>query len=107
MHFCYFSFEFFFIVIGMIYKVYIIDGIKLQDYHFNIHLFHYFQEGRSIVENKTADIIQETRKLQIRRNGTGPSEQNQGSKTQPTQSQKQTSNEDQLTESRKVSCQPV
>nr|GMC88505.1 Developmental and secondary metabolism regulator veA like [Ipomoea batatas] len=60
------------------------------------------EEGRSIVENKTADIIQETRKLQIRRNGTGPSEQNQGSKTQPTQSQKQTSNEDQLTESRKM-----
>ncbi|KAJ6362747.1 hypothetical protein OIU78_003028 [Salix suchowensis] len=28
-----------------------------------------FEEGRTIVENKTADIIQETRKLQIRRKG--------------------------------------
>ncbi|XP_019162144.1 PREDICTED: uncharacterized protein LOC109158702 isoform X2 [Ipomoea nil] len=55
------------------------------------------QEGRSIVENKTADIIQETRKPQIRRNGTFPSEQNQGSCVM-----KQTSNEDQLTESRKM-----
>ncbi|KAJ6331416.1 hypothetical protein OIU76_009903 [Salix suchowensis] len=30
-----------------------------------------FEEGRTIVENKTADIIQETRKLQIRRKGPG------------------------------------
>ena len=36
-----------------------------------------FQEGRSIVENKTADIIQETRKLQIRRRGGTSEEQNQ------------------------------
>ena len=37
----------------------------------------FFQEGRSIVENKTADIIQETRKLQIRRRGGTSEEQNQ------------------------------
>ncbi|GFY83888.1 hypothetical protein Acr_03g0006620 [Actinidia rufa] len=35
------------------------------------------EEGRSIVENKTADIIQETRKLQIRRRGGTSEEQNQ------------------------------
>ncbi|KAG6744422.1 hypothetical protein POTOM_053148 [Populus tomentosa] len=35
-----------------------------------------FEEGRTIVENKTADIIQETRKLQIRRKG--PEAHNQG-----------------------------
>ncbi|KAJ6403474.1 hypothetical protein OIU84_015390 [Salix udensis] len=34
-----------------------------------------YEEGRTIVENKTADIIQETRKLQIRRKG--PEAQNQ------------------------------
>lgn len=97
----------------MIYKVYI-EWIKLKGYHFNTYLFLYFQEGRSIVENKTADIIQETRKLQIRRNGTGPSEQNQVSgvhsprqKAQATQLQMQTSNEDQLMASRNVSYQSV
>ncbi|KAF9684890.1 hypothetical protein SADUNF_Sadunf04G0165700 [Salix dunnii] len=34
-----------------------------------------YEEGRTIVENKTADIIQETRKLQIRRKG--PEAQNE------------------------------
>ncbi|KAJ6765354.1 HEAT-INDUCIBLE TRANSCRIPTION REPRESSOR-RELATED [Salix purpurea] len=37
-----------------------------------------YEEGRTIVENKTADIIQETRKLQIRRKG--PEAQNQASR---------------------------
>uniref|UniRef100_A0A1J3FH58 Uncharacterized protein n=1 Tax=Noccaea caerulescens TaxID=107243 RepID=A0A1J3FH58_NOCCA len=36
-----------------------------------------FEEGRTLVENKTADIIQETRKLQTRRRGTGGKEENQ------------------------------
>lgn len=30
-----------------------------------------FKEGRTIVENRTADIIQETRKLHIRKKGSG------------------------------------
>lgn len=34
-----------------------------------------FQEGRTIVENKTADIIHETRKLNIRRKGAGSTTQ--------------------------------
>ncbi|ESQ40007.1 hypothetical protein EUTSA_v10013951mg [Eutrema salsugineum] len=36
-----------------------------------------FEEGRTLVENKTADIIQETRKLQTRRRGTDGKEENQ------------------------------
>ncbi|KAH7672458.1 hypothetical protein IHE45_09G055900 [Dioscorea alata] len=35
-----------------------------------------FEEGLTIVENRTADIIQETRKLQIRRKGNGSGAQN-------------------------------
>lgn len=35
------------------------------------HIWYFCQEGRTIVENKTADIIQETRKLNIRRKGAG------------------------------------
>ncbi|XP_028085005.1 uncharacterized protein LOC114286131 isoform X2 [Camellia sinensis] len=35
------------------------------------------QEGRNIVENRTADIIQETRKLQIRKKGSNSEKQNQ------------------------------
>ncbi|KAF5737312.1 hypothetical protein HS088_TW13G00191 [Tripterygium wilfordii] len=35
-----------------------------------------FEEGRTIVENKTADIIQETRKLQMRRKGNSPEAHN-------------------------------
>lgn len=34
-----------------------------------------FEEGKTMVENKTADIIQETRKLQIRRKGGGLEDQ--------------------------------
>ncbi|KAL5738922.1 hypothetical protein ACOSQ2_028102 [Xanthoceras sorbifolium] len=69
-----------------------------------------FEEGRTIVENKTADIIQETRKLQIRRKGSGPEEQNQGSGAnspwqpmmQATLPQNQTHHETQLKASRDV-----
>ncbi|KAJ9179701.1 hypothetical protein P3X46_008036 [Hevea brasiliensis] len=41
-----------------------------------------FEEGRTIVENKTADIIQETCKLQIMRKGSSPEAQNQEPKNQ-------------------------
>ncbi|XAR58818.1 hypothetical protein NMG60_11014367 [Bertholletia excelsa] len=39
-----------------------------------------FEEGRNIVENRTADIIQETRKLQTRRKGSSSEKQNQASR---------------------------
>uniref|UniRef100_A0A5B7A2Q4 Uncharacterized protein n=1 Tax=Davidia involucrata TaxID=16924 RepID=A0A5B7A2Q4_DAVIN len=69
------------------------------------------EEGRTIVENKTADIIQETRKLQIRRKGSNSEEQNQvagvdSSSQQPliqyTQLQMQTNQEKKLKASRDV-----
>ncbi|GLU17813.1 hypothetical protein SLE2022_341660 [Rubroshorea leprosula] len=71
-----------------------------------------FEEGRTIVENKTADIIQETRKLQIMRKGTYPEAQNQDLNvnnstwqqplTQATPLQNQTNRETQLKASRDV-----
>ncbi|KAJ0028755.1 hypothetical protein Pint_35144 [Pistacia integerrima] len=72
-----------------------------------------FEEGRTIVENKTADIIQETRKLHTRRKGSTPEDQNQisgaNSTWQPvtptTQSQNQTYHETQLKASRDVRWQ--
>ena len=39
------------------------------------------QEGLAVVENRTADIIQETRKLQIRKKGSGSIPENQTSNT--------------------------
>ncbi|XWS13009.1 hypothetical protein CRYUN_Cryun36dG0000900 [Craigia yunnanensis] len=70
-----------------------------------------FEEGRTIVESKTQDIIQETRKLQIRRKGSSPVAENQVTGffstlqqplTQPTQLQNQTDHENQLKASRDV-----
>ncbi|XVF37358.1 hypothetical protein REPUB_Repub20aG0001100 [Reevesia pubescens] len=66
-----------------------------------------FEEGRTIVENKTQDIIQETRKLQARRKGSSPVAENQvtGFNTtleQPTRIQNQTNHETQLKASRDV-----
>lgn len=71
-----------------------------------------FEEGRTIVENKTADIIQETRKLQIKRQGNNTESQYQASnyannswqqpQMQPTQPQTQTNHETQLKASRDV-----
>ncbi|KAI3472984.1 hypothetical protein Pfo_030035 [Paulownia fortunei] len=66
-----------------------------------------FEEGRTIVENKTADFIQETRNLQIRRKGINSEERNlasgvHGPWQQSMQSQNQTSQEDQLKASRDV-----
>ena len=53
--------KFIILFLGLIYKY---SGLQLC------------QEGLTIVENRTADIIQETRKLQIRRKGSGSSAQN-------------------------------
>lgn len=69
-----------------------------------------FQEGRTIVESKTADIIQETRKLQIRRKGANFEELNHESGVlsaaqHSAQQHVQTSQEDQLKISRDVSQQ--
>ncbi|XP_065854233.1 uncharacterized protein [Euphorbia lathyris] len=70
-----------------------------------------FEEGLIIMENKTADIIQETRKLQIRRKGNGLEAQNQASSTssswqqpmmQPKLPQNQMNHETQLKASRDV-----
>lgn len=61
-----------------------------------------FQEGLSIVENRTADIIQETRRLNIGRkgNGTDFSDQQQNAANRI-----QTEYETQLKASRDVRCQ--
>ncbi|GLT37735.1 hypothetical protein SLA2020_120360 [Shorea laevis] len=71
-----------------------------------------FEEGRTIVQHKTADIIQETRKIQIMPKGTYPGAYNQGlnvsngTRRQPlTQAialQNQTNRETQLKASRDV-----
>ncbi|XP_019186650.1 PREDICTED: uncharacterized protein LOC109181355 isoform X2 [Ipomoea nil] len=71
-----------------------------------------FEEGRNIIENKTSDIIQETRKVQIRRKGSDLDEENQVYSVrsqwqqvspQPShQMQIQTNPEDQLKASRDV-----
>ncbi|XP_062073016.1 uncharacterized protein LOC133777444 isoform X2 [Humulus lupulus] len=74
-----------------------------------------FEEGRTIVENKTADIIQETRKLQMKRQGNNSESQYQAPyannswqqpqhhmQMQPTQPQNQTNHETQLRASRDV-----
>nr|KJB27607.1 hypothetical protein B456_005G001800 [Gossypium raimondii] len=66
-----------------------------------------FEEGRTIVEGKTQDIIHETRKLQIRRKGNSPMAQNQftgiNSTVQPPmQLQNQTNHDNQLKASRDV-----
>ncbi|KAG2691181.1 hypothetical protein I3760_09G224600 [Carya illinoinensis] len=67
-----------------------------------------FEEGRMIVENKTADIIQETRKLQIKRRGDNSEAPNQAPDVnspwlmQTTQLQIQTKHETQLKASRDV-----
>ncbi|CAL5389049.1 uncharacterized protein LOC114279108 isoform X1 [Camellia sinensis] len=69
------------------------------------------EEGRTIMENKTVDIIHETRKLQIRRKGSSSEEQNQvpgvynpwqQPSVQSTQPQMQTNQETQLKASRDV-----
>ncbi|KAG9137919.1 hypothetical protein Leryth_023662, partial [Lithospermum erythrorhizon] len=69
-----------------------------------------FEEGRTIVENKTADIIQETKKLQIRRNAMNFNDQNYGGGLQspwknlnkPTEQHMTNSPEDRLKAARDV-----
>ncbi|GKV48005.1 hypothetical protein SLEP1_g54848 [Rubroshorea leprosula] len=71
-----------------------------------------FEEGRTIVQHKTADIIQETRKIQIMPKGTYPDAHNQGLNvnngtwrqplTQAIALQNQTNRETQLKASRDV-----
>lgn len=66
------------------------------------------QEGRTIVENKTQDIIHETRKLQIRRKGNSEFQNDNcgvNSSWQPLQPQNQTNHETQLKASRDVRWQ--
>ncbi|KAF5953416.1 hypothetical protein HYC85_006272 [Camellia sinensis] len=72
------------------------------------------EEGRTIMENKTVDIIHETRKLQIRRKGSSSEEQNQvpgvynpwqQPSVQSTQPQMQTNQETQLKASRDIRLQ--
>lgn len=67
------------------------------------------EEGRTIVENKTADIIQETKKLHIRRKGSGPGSSDAQNQVSPAaaygpwqQQQMQTNQETQLKASRDV-----
>ncbi|KAG1338916.1 hypothetical protein COCNU_04G012220 [Cocos nucifera] len=63
-----------------------------------------FEEGLMVVENKTADIIHETRKLHVRRKGSGHSAKNQAAEelAQHTFPQMQTDYETQLKASRDV-----
>ncbi|KAJ7961033.1 Heat-inducible transcription repressor [Quillaja saponaria] len=66
-----------------------------------------FEEGRTIMETKTADIIKETRKLQIKRKGSSPEDSNannswQQSRVQPAQMQSKSNHETQLKASRDV-----
>lgn len=70
--------------------------------------FSCFQEGRTIVGSRTADIIQETKKLQSRRREINSGEPNQDSGTwqqNTAQVHMQASQEDQLKASRDVRWQ--
>ena len=82
-------------------------GASFLIYAFNDFCFALLQEGRTIVETRTADIISETRKLHIRRKGSGPDDQNQdtngSSPWRP--SQNQADQETQLKASRDVRWQ--
>ncbi|XP_075081692.1 uncharacterized protein LOC107785543 [Nicotiana tabacum] len=88
-----------------------LDALTSSLNHIGDTIGNALEEGRTIVENKTTDIIQETRKLQIRRKGTNFEEQNhvsslhsawQQSSRQTTQPHTQTNHEDQLKASRDV-----
>uniref|UniRef100_A0A7N1A633 Uncharacterized protein n=1 Tax=Kalanchoe fedtschenkoi TaxID=63787 RepID=A0A7N1A633_KALFE len=86
-----------------------LDAITTSLYQIGDTFEKAFEEGKTIVENRTADIIQETRKLQIRRKGGSSETQNQisGAHTtwqplQLSQPQIQTTQETQLKASRDV-----
>ncbi|CBI31154.3 unnamed protein product, partial [Vitis vinifera] len=83
-----------------------LDAITSSLNHIGDTLGNAFEEGRNIVENKTADIIQETRRLQIRRKGNSE-EANQASGLQgqwqpPAQLQLRPNQENQIKASRDV-----
>ncbi|XP_059305193.1 uncharacterized protein LOC132056837 isoform X2 [Lycium ferocissimum] len=81
-----------------------LDALTSSLNHIGDTIGNALEEGRTIVENKTADIIQETRKLQIRRKGANSEEQNHvsGLHSEWQQSSRQTNHEDQLKASRDV-----
>ncbi|XP_059642717.1 uncharacterized protein LOC132284615 isoform X2 [Cornus florida] len=88
-----------------------LDALTSSLNHIGDTIGNALEEGRTIVENRTADIIQETRKLQIRRKGSIFEEQNQvpgvhnqwhQPSVQPRQPQMQTNQETQLKASRDV-----
>ncbi|KAA8517573.1 hypothetical protein F0562_017797 [Nyssa sinensis] len=88
-----------------------LDTLTSSLNHIGNTLGNALEEGRTIVENKTAGIIQETRKLQIRRKGSssegqdqvvGVDSSSQQPLMQPTQLQMQTNRETQLKASRDV-----
>ncbi|XP_019708809.1 uncharacterized protein [Elaeis guineensis] len=80
------------------------DSIASSLNHIGGSIRNALEEGLTIVENRTADIIQETRKLQIRRKASGSSAQDQSTDTLApnTFSQIQTDQETQLKASRDV-----
>ncbi|XP_038980812.1 uncharacterized protein LOC103716692 isoform X2 [Phoenix dactylifera] len=80
------------------------DSIASSLNHIGGTIRHALEEGLTIVENRTADIIQETKKLQIRRKASGSSSQDQPSDTLAPDnlSQIQTDQEIQLKASRDV-----
>ncbi|KAK3017742.1 hypothetical protein RJ639_005058 [Escallonia herrerae] len=88
-----------------------LDALTSSINHIGDTIGNALEEGRSIMENKTADIIQETRRLQIRRKGINPEEQHQvsgvhhqwqESTMQASQPQTHTSPETQIKASRDV-----
>ncbi|KAK2981870.1 hypothetical protein RJ640_010387 [Escallonia rubra] len=88
-----------------------LDALTSSINHIGDTIGNALEEGRSIMENKTADIIQETRRLQIRRKGINPEEQHQvsgvhhrwqESAMQASQPQTHTSPETQIKASRDV-----
>ncbi|KAI5662910.1 hypothetical protein M9H77_22233 [Catharanthus roseus] len=83
-----------------------LDALATSLNHIGDTIGNALEEGRTIVESKTADIIQETRKLQNRRRDMNSGEPNQVSGTwqqqSPAQPYMQTSQEDQIKASRDV-----
>ncbi|CAL1373139.1 unnamed protein product [Linum trigynum] len=78
-----------------------LDKIKTSLNHIGDTFDKAFEEGRTMVENKTADIIQETRKLQARRKGGAGPHQNQ-QQNPSSQPEKHMNPETQLKASRDV-----
>ncbi|GMH10059.1 hypothetical protein Nepgr_011900 [Nepenthes gracilis] len=79
-----------------------LDAITSSLNHIGDTIGNALEEGRTIVENKTADIIQETRKLQSKRRGGFSESSWQQPGIQPSQMHVQTNQETQLKASRDV-----